>query len=54
MTIDEYIKEQQKLLKDFKSFWKDGQKEDPEYFPEHLDAGDWDEQFQIFNPQKKD
>lgn len=54
MTLDDFIKEQQKALKDFKAYWKDMQKEDPEYYPEVLDPGEWDEQLQIFNPVKKD
>jgi hypothetical protein len=54
MTLDQYIKEQQTALKKFRQYWKDGQREDPETFPEVLPAGDWDEQFQLFVPPTKD
>lgn len=49
MTLDEYIVEQHTMLDNFKQFWKAKQVESPEMFPNELKAGDWDEQFWIFD-----
>jgi len=50
MTIDEYVKEQKEALDKFKVMWGNGVKDAPDYFPVALTPGEWDEQFQIYNP----
>lgn len=70
MTLDEFIKEQQKRLDQFAVHWKrmhytqgkfneDGVTENDqlthaEMYPLDLKPGDWDEQFNIYEPSEED
>ena len=49
MTLEEYVGEMEKTLKDFKRYWAQEAVKDPEIFPPKMSAGDWDEQFWAFS-----
>jgi len=48
MTIEEYIKREHELLEKFKTYWSEQHGKNPEYFPNEMSSGDWDEQFWIW------
>jgi hypothetical protein len=48
MNIEEFIKDQMEMLKEFQQEWELGKERNPEHYPEELDAGEWDEQLRAF------
>ena len=53
MTLRDFVKEQIELLNGFESCWSSKHQENPSLFPEHMEPGDWDEQFSIFTENSK-
>ena len=54
MTVDQYIREQRAALSAFYAWWRIQSVTDPVNFPPEMEAGDWDEQFQAFDPEWAD
>lgn len=49
MTLDEYVAEQKRALDQFAAWWNDQATSNPEDFPTELQAGEWDEQWYMFD-----
>ena len=49
MKLEKYIQLSIRELKLFEEFWKAENKNNPEFFPEDLEPGQWDEQFYAFS-----
>ena len=48
MTLDKFLEEQQRSLEQFAVWWADQHEVDPEGWPLEMGAGDWDEQWTMF------
>jgi len=48
MTLKEWIDEQITDMRKFQDWWTEQTKINPNMFPNEMQAGDWDEQFQFF------
>jgi hypothetical protein len=48
MKIQEYVKEQIRLLNKFEQHWEKRSLRQPQEYPSELASGDWDEQFHSF------
>ncbi len=48
MTLSEFIKEMRSDLDRFEADWRKRQEDQPDEWPEEMDAGDWLEQFITF------
>lgn len=52
VSLDQFIAETEERLKNFREYWLEGHKNNPEMFPLELpedNAGMWYEQFQYFD-----
>lgn len=54
MTLEEFIKELHARVDAFAADFRKNQKENPDYYPENMEPGQWDEQFQIFEEDSDD
>lgn len=54
MTLEEFISEQQKLLKEFEQYWRKANVEASKDFPLDMNGGDWDEQLICFMQNRDD
>lgn len=48
MNIEEYVKNEKKLLEEFTKYWDENNKKNPEVYFSQLPQEEWDEQFSIF------
>lgn len=48
VTLDDFISEQITSIYEFKLEWENGVKNNPDAYPQDLEAGEWDEQLRAF------
>lgn len=51
LSLNEFIAQEQLRIRLFKEYWGRNHRSYPEDYPERMNAGDWDEQLQIFDPE---
>ena len=53
MTLEKFVKKEKERVERFKAYWEKNNAENPEYFPETLDPGEWQEMLMAFNDTKE-
>lgn len=51
MKLSEYVKIEIEHLKEFEQDWKIKNKENPDVWPNDMNAGEWDEQYRFWKPE---
>lgn len=54
--VRRFVREQIAALREFETYWIEQQMVEPdsESWPDEMNPGDWEEQFQIFQEEKED
>lgn len=50
-TVDEWAEDERRRLAEFVEHWKLASSVDSEHWPEKMPAGEWDEQFRVYESQ---
>jgi len=49
MTLEEFLEQKRKAIKDFAAHWTEANKADPDNYHAEMSESDWNEQFYFFD-----